>query len=229
MNNKQNLLVVTGSPRGERSLSRQLTSQFVHHWKAKGCSGLLVARDVGRNPPPYVSEDWIAAAFTAPQERTTAMRRALAYSDSAIGELKQADVLVLATPMYNYGLPAALKAWVDQIVRVNETFSFDLARGDYPLEPILKNKRLVVLSSSGEFGFAPAGVRESMNHLHPHIETLKHYLGVFRSWYASIEYQEFGDDRFEASKAEAFAMVPAIVDEIIESFASDESSVMRTI
>ncbi len=65
------------------------------------------------------------------------MRATLAYSDSAIAELVAADLIVLGTPMYNYGMPSALKAWVDQVIRVGRTFSFDLARGDWPLEPLL--------------------------------------------------------------------------------------------
>tara|TARA_B100000965_G_C19547822_1_gene738705 strand:+ start:636 stop:1274 length:639 start_codon:yes stop_codon:yes gene_type:complete len=211
-------LIINGSPRGERSLSRQLAASFLEHWRAKGVEGLVVERNVGQDPPPFVTEDWIAAAFTPPSERSAAMRSVLSYSDAAIAELKEADTLVLASPMHNYALPAALKAWIDQIVRIHETFTFDLARGDFPLEPVLGGKRLVVLTSSGEFGFGPGELRGAMNHLHPHVDTVKHYLGVSHTWSASIEYQEFGDHRFEASKAEALAALPGIVDAVVASY-----------
>lgn len=219
MKNRLNILVVNGSPRGERSLSRQLASSFVDCWRASAISGQVKQRDVGRNPPPFVTEDWVAAAFTPPADRTSQMKNALEYSDVAIAELSNADVLVLATPMHNYGLPAATKAWVDQVIRVNETFSFDLGRGDFPIEPKLSGKRMVLLTSAGEFGFEPSGIRAGKNHLHPHVETIAHYLGVSNSWGASIEYQEFGDERFEESKARAFSKLPKIVEEIISSFA----------
>lgn len=213
-----NLLLINGSPRGERSLSRQLASSFIDSWRTKSIAGSIIERDVGRNPPPFVTEDWIAAAFTPADERTDRMNEVLTYSNEAIAELREADIMVLATPMHNYGLPAATKAWVDQVIRVNETFSFDLDRGDFPIEPILQGKRMVLLTSAGEFGFEQSGIRAGKNHLHPHVETIAHYLGVSRSWSASIEYQEFGDKRFEESKARAFSKLPTIVEKIRSSY-----------
>jgi FMN-dependent NADH-azoreductase len=222
MKKELNILLINGSPRGERSLSRQLASSFMDSWRANGITGTIQERDVGRNPPPFVTEDWVAAAFTPPADRTSEMKQALAYSDSAIAELKKADVLVLATPMHNYGLPAATKAWVDQIIRVNETFSFDLGRGDFPIEPTLSGKRMVLLTSAGEFGFEPSGIRAWKNHLHPHVETIAHYLGVSQSWSAAIEYQEFGDQRFEQSKARAFSKLPEIAEALLASYGSTD-------
>jgi len=129
----------------------------------------------------------------------------LALSDELIGELEQADVLVLGTPMYNYGMPAPLKAWFDQVIRVDKTFSFDLARGDFPLEPILGGKTLVILSTCGEFGFAEGGVRHGSNHLDTHIRTCARNLGVAETHHVAIEYQEFGDDRHARSVEDAHA------------------------
>ena len=60
--------------------------------------------------------------------------------------------------MHNYGMPSALKSWFDKVIRIEKTFTFDLARGDFPLEPIMGGKTLVVLSSRGEFGFGPGGM-----------------------------------------------------------------------
>lgn len=220
MQNELNLLLVTGSPRGERSLSRQLASSFIDCWRSNGVTGMIKERDVGRIPPPFVTEDWVAGAFAPPADRTSQMKQALEYSDLVIAELKEADVIILATPMHNCGLPAATKAWVDQVIRVNETFTFDLKRGDFPIEPKLSGKRMVLLTSAGEFGFEQSGIRSGMNHLHPHIETIKHYLGVSHSWTASIEYQEFGDQRFEKSKAHAFSRLPEIIEELLLSCTS---------
>lgn len=209
------LLRIDASCRGERSLTRMLSSKFVSEWARRKPNTIVIERDVGRTPPPFVSEEWIAAAFAAEQDRTDRMSALLAYSDKCIRELLEASVYVFAVPMYNYGMPAALKAWIDQIIRVNETFTFDLARGDDPLAPVLKDKRLVVLSSRGEFGFAPGDVRADLNHLDPHLKTLERYLGVVRSWSVTIEYQEFGDDRHSRSKAAALESIPRVVSEVI--------------
>jgi len=204
------LLHITASARGGRSLSRKLSNAFVDAWKALDPAVGILSRDVGANPPPIVTEAWIAAAFTPDGELTPEQRETLRLSDELIGEVDRADVIVIGTPMYNYGMPAALKSWFDQVIRVRKTFTFDLARGDFPLEPVMSGKKLVILSAHGEFGFGPGGVREKMNHLDTHILTCAHYLGVEESHAIGISYQEFGDARHEASVAEAFAAVPIL-------------------
>jgi len=209
------LLHLDASARGDRSLSRALSRAFVEAWLAREPDAQVIARDVGRDPPPFLNEAWVAAAFTPEDARTPQQKAELALSDELIAELAAADVIVMGTPMYNYGMPAQLKSWFDKIIRIGKTFSFDLARGDFPLEPILSGKTLVVLSSRGEFGFGPGGVRADMNQLDPHIRTCSHYLGVESIHTIAIDYQEFGDARHKRSIAEAHAAVPGLVDELI--------------
>lgn len=209
------LLHLDASVRGERSLSRKLSRAFVQAWRDGDGQTQVIERDVGRNPPPFIDEAWIAAAFTRPEQRSAEQHEALRISDELIGELARAEVIVLGTPMYNYGMPAALKAWFDQVIRVDQTFSFDLARGDYPLAPIMAGKTLVILASRGEFGFGPGGVREHMNHLETHIQTCAHYLGVNDSHVIAIDYQEFGDARHQASLAEAFEAAASLAGQLL--------------
>jgi len=209
------LLHLDASARQTRSLTRRLTRQFVAAWTAARPHDLVIHRDLGRDPPPAISEAWIAAVFTSDSERTPAQRDLIRLSDQLIDELDRADLIVLGTPMYNYGMPTALKGWVDQVVRIGKTFTFDLARGDYPLEPIMSGKTLVVVSSRGEFGFQPGGVREGMNHLDDHIRTVSHYLGVTDSHFITTEYQEFGGERHAASIARAEADVAALVERLL--------------
>jgi FMN-dependent NADH-azoreductase len=165
-------------------------------------------------PPPAISEAWIDAAFTPKVNRTPKQQSLLALSDALIGELRQADLLLIAAPMYNYGMPAALKAWVDQIIRVDETFTFDLTRGDWPIEPVLAGKSLVLITSSGEFGFAPDGPRAHMDHLIPHLRTVSRYFGIDDTYNIAIEYQEFGDERHHQSVANAHSEVVRVVEEL---------------
>lgn len=208
------LLRIDGSARGARSISRGLTQLFIDTWLRSRPSDAVIERDLAADPPPFVTESWIASAFTTPALRTPDQRRLLEPSDRLIDELEEADVIVLGTPMYNYGMPAALKAWFDQVIRIGRTFSFDRARGDWPLEPILDGKALVVLSSRGEFGFAPGGVRGHMNHLDAHIATCARYLGVVETHFITTEYQEFGGERHERSVAAAREAVVELVEEL---------------
>ncbi|MFJ3367077.1 FMN-dependent NADH-azoreductase [Pseudomonas sp. NPDC086251] len=210
------LLHIDASARTDRSLSRKLSKAFVDTWIEHDDQTHVITRDVGHNPPPFVTEDWIGAVFTPEAHLTPEKREEIRLSDTLIDEIDRADVIVMGTPMYNYGMPAALKSWFDKVIRIGKTFTFDLARGDYPLEPIMSGKKLVILSSRGEFGFGPGGVREKMNHLDTHIQTCAHYLGVNETHVLSIDYQEFGDARHEASIADAFDAVPVLVKQMIE-------------
>lgn len=194
-----------------RSLSRRLAQHFEERWLEQHGEDQFIYRDVGAMPPAFIGEDWIAAAFTPESDRSAAQQTLLALSDQLIDEVAQADLILIATPMYNYGMPASLKAWFDQVVRIGKTFSFDLARGDFPLQPILSGKTLVLLSSSGEFGFEPGGIRASMNHLGPHLRTLGHYLGIEYFHEIRIEYQEFGDERHRQSIERAYRSADELV------------------
>jgi len=212
------ILHLDASARVTRSLTRHLSRLFVDAWLTHRPGDTVLRRDLAVVPPPHVTEDWIAACFTPPEQRDDAMRAALAWSDAAIAELSAADLIVIGAPMYNYGLPSALKAWLDQVIRLGATFSFDLARGDRPLEPIMRGKRLVVLSARGEFGFAPGGMREGWNQFDPHIATCAPYLGVAHDAIHSvaIEYQEFGDARHARSRQEAEAKTIALAAELAQ-------------
>lgn len=212
-----------------RSLSRQLSRRFVDRWLAHQPGDRVIRRDVGMEPPPFVSQAWIAAVFTPPEVRTAEQAAIVAPSDAMIAELRQADVIVIGTPMYNYGPPAALKAWVDQIIRINETFTFDLARGDFPLEPVMRGKTLVLLTSAGEFGFERGGVRASMNHLDTYFRSIAHYLGVADLHHIGITHQEFADERHQRSKAEAFDEAARLADALSTARAEPDEPMPETL
>ncbi len=200
------LLRVDASARLDRSITRQMADRFLDGWRSGEPDVRVVRRDVGRRPPSVIGEAWIRAGFTPAEERTPEMTDALAESTALIDEVRRADVLVLAAPLYNYGLPASLKAWIDQIVRPGQTFSFDLLRGDFPIQSMLSGKSLVVLSSRGEFGFEPGGIRDGWNHLSPHLRTVAtRLLGIAAEdiYEVASEYQEFDDERHHRSREQA--------------------------
>ncbi|MBV1930222.1 MAG: NAD(P)H-dependent oxidoreductase [Porticoccaceae bacterium] len=197
------------------SISRTLADSFREQWEKKITDTEVIYRDLGANPPDFINELWIAAAFTPDEQRTTEQNSLLSLSDELIDEVIKADIILLSTPMYNYGMPAVLKAWFDQVIRVNKTFTFDLSRGDFPLQPILSGKTMVLISSCGEFGFHVGGVREKMNYLGPHIEVASQYLGIEKFYEIRSEYQEFGDQRHIKSLSYAHTEIINLVSQLI--------------
>jgi FMN-dependent NADH-azoreductase len=119
------LLVVETSPRGDHSISRTMTRRFVANWQAAHPDGQVTHRDLMESDLPFVTAPWLQAYFTPADQHSPEMKDALRLSDELAGEVLAADHIVVATPVYNYNIPAALKAWVDHIVRKGLTLGFD--------------------------------------------------------------------------------------------------------
>jgi len=181
------------------SISKNLAKELVSALQEHNAIDEYIYRDVGVNPPDFITQEWIGAVFTPELQQTPQQRDLLLQSNTLIDEVEKADFIIVSSPMYNYGMPAQLKAWFDQIIRINKTFNFDLSRGDKPLAPLFSGKTLVIVTSSGEFGFEKGGVNEEASHLVPHIRTLSRYLGVESIYEVASEYQEFGDARHQVS------------------------------
>jgi FMN-dependent NADH-azoreductase len=214
------ILHIDSSARKQRSISRALAMQFTDQWQVKYPTDKFIYRDIGSAPPNFISEKWIAAVFASEETRTVEQDALLALSDILIQEITEAEILIISTPMYNYGMPASLKAWFDQVIRVNKTFTFDLSRGDFPIEPTMSGKTLVLLTSCGEFGFEIGGVREEMNHLSPHIRSASKYLGVDEQHEIWVEYQEFGDQRHTQSIDKANLAIPKVIKQVAGKYCS---------
>jgi len=136
------LLVVETSPRGDQSISRTMTRRFVAEWRDAHPHGEIVARDLMETDLPFVTAPWLQAYFTPAEQHSPEMKAALRLSDEMVGEILAADHIVIATPVYNYNVPAALKAWVDHIVRKGLTLGFD-GNG------LVTGKKATVLLASG--------------------------------------------------------------------------------
>ena len=197
------VLHIDASARRQRSHTRRLSALFIRRWLALRPQDEIVRRDVGLDPPPPIDEAWIAAAFTPPGLRTPEMQAKLALSERLVDEIERADLIVAGVPMYNFGMPAAMKAYVDQIVRVGRTFGFDRARPGEPYWPMLHGKRLVILSARGDYDYASGGRLAAMNHVEPHLATAFAYIGITRVDGTAVEYDEFNDARLQESMARA--------------------------
>lgn len=136
-----NILRIDGSARREGSVSRDLLDRITARF---GTDTSVVTRDLA-NALPLINEEWVGANFTPADARTDAQNTALELSDSLISEIKAADVLVIGLPVYNFGVPAALKAWIDQISRAGVTFQYT----ENGPEGLLTGKRAIVAMASG--------------------------------------------------------------------------------
>ena len=136
------LLVVETSPRGETSISRHMTRRFVTDWQAVHPDGEVINRDLTKTDLPFVTAPWLQAYFTPSEQHSPEMKEALSLSDELVGEILAADHIVIATPVYNYNVPAVLKAWIDHIVRKGLTLGFDGSG-------LVTGKKATVLFASG--------------------------------------------------------------------------------
>lgn len=136
------LLVVETSPRGDYSISRNMTRRFVDDWCAAHPGGEVVERDLVDTNLTFVTAPWLEAYFTPPEQHSPKMKQALRLSDELVAELLAANHLVIATPVYNYNVPSALKAWIDHIVRKGMTLGFE-GQG------LVTGKKATVLLASG--------------------------------------------------------------------------------
>ncbi|MFP2932218.1 FMN-dependent NADH-azoreductase [Pyxidicoccus sp. 3LG] len=206
------------------SHTRRLSERFVARWRAARPGDPVLYRDVGQAPPAPVTGRWIHAAFTAPGRREPWMNEVLAESDALVDELLGADLIVAGVPMYNFNVPAQFKAYIDNIVRVGRTFGFDRSRPGEPYWPLLAEarKKLVILSSRGDFGYGRGERLEHMNHVEPSIRTAFGYMGITDVESVAIEYDEFGDQRLKGSMALAEERVDALVERMVREWSVRE-------
>ncbi|GGB35909.1 FMN-dependent NADH-azoreductase [Roseibium aquae] len=123
MSNTARILKIDASARKAGSVTRQLSDELVASLLSANPQAKVLERDVAHGLP-VVDEAWIGANFTDPAERTPDQRLKLALSDTLVSELRAADTLVIGVPIYNFGIPASLKAWVDLVARARETFRY---------------------------------------------------------------------------------------------------------
>ncbi|WP_010629826.1 FMN-dependent NADH-azoreductase [Halomonas sp. KM-1] len=223
------LLHLDASPRPGRagthdhgSHTRRLTHHFITRWRALEPEAEVVYRDIGANPPPLTSVEWIEAAFTPAENRSESMQSVLAESDALVDEVIRADILVLGVPMYNFGPPAAFKAWIDNIVRLGRTVDYDPQYGDHPYLPLThyiplmadRPRHAVLLSSRGDHGFDPGGRLGELNHMEPGARTALQFIGIGGFHSIAIEHQEEGGEALAASTESALARIDRLVEQL---------------
>ena len=167
------LLHIDSSPLYGRSVSRELTAAFVAQWKASHPEGKVIERDLNATAIPPVNAEWIAAVYTPEEARTPRQKELLSLSDSLLAELEQADEYVFGVPMHNFGVPSALKLWIDQIARVGRTFSY----ADGRPKGLIVGKKATFLIATGGIYDAQTQMA-SFNFVEPYLRSVFGFLGV---------------------------------------------------
>lgn len=139
------ILRVDGSMRTQGSQSRALTDKVIERLQAGAAQTEVTRLDLAATDLSFVDEAWINANFTDPADRSAEQKEKLAASDAFVSQVKAADTLVIGTPIYNFSVPAAVKAWIDMIARARETFRYT----ENGPEGLLQGKKAIIVITSG--------------------------------------------------------------------------------
>ncbi len=138
------VLVINSSGRYQGSVTRAASEQILEKIQSTHGDSKVIHRDLAVGLP-FIDEQWIGANFTAPEQRASSQKQSLQLSDQLVNELQTADHLIIASPIYNFSIPAVLKAWIDLIARAKVTFEYteNGPRG------LLKDKKAYLVMASG--------------------------------------------------------------------------------
>src|SRR6202023_3597194 len=154
------LLPLDSSLRGGASVSRKLTARAAPVWRAARPGGTVTYRDLGRSPLPHLDAAGALARILPPDQHTAAHAESWALTELLIGEIKEADTIVLGLPLYNFGAPSSVKAWVDHLIAPGLSIAPETHAG------LLGGRDFVVLASRGG-GYADGTPREGWDHAEP--------------------------------------------------------------
>jgi len=171
----QTILKINASSRHTGSVSRSLADRVASRMTAQNTGATVISRDVTEGLP-HLSDDWVGANFTPADVRNPAQRDVLELSDTLVAELRAADVLVIGLPIYNFGVPAALKAWIDLVCRAGETFQYT----EIGPKGLLTGKRAIVTVASGG---VPVG--SPMDHATGYLTQVLGFIGITDVTYVS--------------------------------------------
>ena len=197
-----NILQINSSARSEGSHSSRLATALVERVRASNPGASLTVRDLSRSQLPELDEAALQALFLPAAERTPAQAARVAQDDALIAEVQAADVVVLGVPMYNFGVPAQLKNWIDAIARARVTFEYT-EQGPVGL---LQGKRVyVALTRGGLYRGTPADTQV------PYLQTVLGFLGMTDLQFVYAEGLAMGPQ----AEQQALASAQAQIDEAV--------------
>ncbi len=194
------VLRVDASARESGSVTRDLADRLLAGLRERVTDLEVTRRDVARGLP-FVDAAWIGANFTDPEARDAAQREALAASDALVREVMTADVLIIGVPLYNFAVPASLKAWIDQIARARLTFRY----GDDGPVGLLGGKKVYLLVASGG-----AEIEGAADFATPWLRFVLNFLGIDD---ITVIAAGQGMRRGEAAREGALARITEVLDQ----------------
>ena len=207
------LLQIDSSARTS-SVSRKLTAEFAKEWKRAHPSGEVITRDLPATKLPAITDDW-SATYLDPSTLNSAQQSYLSTSDQLIDELQSADTIVIGAPMYNFSIPASLKAWIDQIVRMGKTFQY----GPDGIKGLMRDKQVVVITSRGG-SYQTGTPTESFDFQTPYLRHILGFIGVSNITFIHADNQ---------TKPEASAAWSAAVEQITDTITGDSSQLTASL
>lgn len=196
-----NILQINSSARSEGSHSSKLANLLVERLRAEQPGSSLNLRDLSRNPHPMLDEAALGALFTPAEQRSAEQQARVALDDALIAEIQAADVLVLGVPMYNFGIPAQLKNWIDAISRAQVTFRYT-ANGP---EGLLTGKKVyVVLTRGGLYRNTPNDTQT------PYLQTILGFLGMSDVQFVYAEGLAMGPDAERNALSSAYQQIDEV-------------------
>lgn len=168
MSDTLNILSVVSSANTETSVTRKLSQKLIDTLTTKNGGASVVVRDLN-NAIEFIDESWVGANYTAPEQRSEAQKARLALSDELVAELQAADVIVIGAPIYNFSVPATLKAWIDLVARAGVTFRYT----ENGPEGLLKGKKAYVVLTSGG---VPLG--SAVDYNSPYLKQFLAFVGI---------------------------------------------------
>lgn len=191
-----NVLVINSSALGEASVSNKLTAEFAERIRTSDPSATITVRDIGSNSVPHLTAETVGAIRGTAEN--DAARATLALSDELIDEIRRADLLVIGSPMYNFGMSSTLKTWFDHVLRAKVTFQYT----ESGPEGLMKGKKAVVIETRA--GFYSEGPSAGMDNQESHIRILLGFMGITDVNFVRAEKLAFGPEA--ASEAIAAAV-----------------------
>ena len=187
----KNVLFITSSAQAENSVSGRLAREFEAQLSDSFRGVRIVRRDVGSDTLPHLTADTVGAIRGTAE--TEAEKATLALSDTLVAEMQAAELIVIASPMYNFGMSSTLKAWFDHVLRAGVTFRYTEAGP----EGLLKDKKAVVIESRA--GLYSEGAAAGLDSQEPHLRTLLGFIGINDVTWVRAEKLAFGPDAAEES------------------------------
>lgn len=195
------LLQIHASLAGVDGQSSRLAQHFVADWQAQHPGGHVIMRDLASDPVPHLTAERFQAFLSPPEARTAEQRAVTEYSDALIAELKAADTIVFAVPMYNFSIPSTLRAYFDHVARSGLTFRYT-ANG---AEGLLKGKQTYVFIARG--GVYPEGADTQT----PYLKQFLGFIGLTDVKFVFAEGLALGEETREKSIVAAHSVIEELL------------------